>query len=109
MVKVNLFFLDHPDKSGIFNLGTGRAQPFNDIAVAVVNNLKPEAGALALDGIVENKSLEYVAFPDKLKGKYQSFTQANIAKLRAIGYDQPFHDVSAGVSAYIAWLRVNHK
>ncbi|TYQ19670.1 UNVERIFIED_ORG: ADP-L-glycero-D-manno-heptose 6-epimerase [Zoogloea ramigera] len=109
VVSVNLFFLDNPDKSGIFNLGTGRAQPFNDIAVAVVNNLKPEAGALALDAIVEQKLLEYVAFPDKLKGKYQSFTQANIAKLRAIGYDKPFYDVSAGVTAYIAWLKANHK
>jgi len=109
VVSVNLFFLDNPDKSGIFNLGTGRAQPFNDIAVAVVNNLKPEAGALALDAIVEQKLLEYVTFPDKLKGKYQSFTQANIAKLRAIGYDKPFYDVSAGVTAYIAWLKANHK
>jgi len=109
VVSVNLFFLDNPDKSGIFNLGTGRAQPFNDIAVAVVNNLKPQAGALALDAIVEQKLLEYVAFPDKLKGKYQSFTQANIAKLRAIGYDKPFYDVSAGVTAYIAWLKANHK
>ncbi|WP_310181149.1 ADP-glyceromanno-heptose 6-epimerase [Duganella sp. 3397] len=107
VVSVNLFFLDHPDKSGIFNLGTGRAQPFNDIAVAVVNNLKPEGGALTLDAIVEQKLLEYVAFPDKLKGKYQSFTQANIAKLRAIGYDKPFYDVSAGVTAYIAWLKAN--
>ena len=109
VVSVNLFFLDNRDKSGIFNLGTGRAQPFNDIAVAVVNNLKPEAGALALDAIVEQKLLEYVAFPDKLKGKYQSFTQAHIAKLRAIGYDKPFYDVSAGVTAYIAWLKANHK
>ena len=109
VVSVNLFFLDNPDKSGIFNLGTGRAQPFNDIAVAVVNNLKPEAGALGLDAIVEQKLLEYVAFPDKLKGKYQSFTQANIAKLRAIGYDKPFYDVSAGVTAYISWLKANHK
>jgi len=109
VISVNLFFLDNPDKSGIFNLGTGRAQPFNDIAVAVVNNLKPEAGALALDAIVEQKLLEYVTFPDKLKGKYQSFTQANIAKLRAIGYDKPFYDVSAGVTAYIAWLKANHK
>ena len=107
VVSVNLFFLDNPDKSGIFNLGTGRAQPFNDIAVAVVNNLKPEAGALALDAIVEQKLLEYVTFPDKLKGKYQSFTQANISKLRAIGYDKPFYDVSAGVTAYIAWLTAN--
>jgi ADP-L-glycero-D-manno-heptose 6-epimerase len=109
VVSVNLFFLDHPGKSGIFNLGTGKAQPFNDIAVAVVNNLKPAAGALALDAIVEKKLLEYVAFPDKLKGKYQSFTQANIAKLRAIGYDKPFYDVSAGVTAYVTWLKANYK
>lgn len=105
VVKVNLFFLDNPVKSGIFNLGTGKAQPFNDIAVAVVNNLKAEPGVLSLGDITERKLLEYIAFPDKLKGKYQSYTQANIAKLRAIGYDQPFYDVNAGVTAYIAWLK----
>ncbi|MET0323300.1 MAG: ADP-glyceromanno-heptose 6-epimerase [Duganella sp.] len=109
VVSVNLFFLDNPGKSGIFNLGTGRAQPFNDIAVAVVNNLKPEAGAQDLAAIVDSQLLDYVPFPDKLKGKYQSFTQADIGKLRAAGYQPAFYDVEAGVTAYIAWLKANHR
>lgn len=109
VVAVNLFFLDNPDKSGIFNLGTGKAQPFNDIAVAVVNKLHADGGAWTLDAIVERQLLEYVPFPDKLKGKYQSFTQANIAKLRAAGYQQAFADVQTGVGAYIDWLNAQPK
>ncbi len=105
VVDVNLFFLDHPEKSGIFNLGTGRAQQFNDIAVAVVNALKPSGTPLALEQIVTQGLLEYIPFPDKLKGKYQSFTQADIAQLRQAGYDKPFADVATGVSRYIQWLK----
>jgi ADP-L-glycero-D-manno-heptose 6-epimerase len=48
VVAVNLWFFDHPSKSGIFNLGTGRAQPFNDVAIAVVNTLRWPAAALTL-------------------------------------------------------------
>jgi ADP-L-glycero-D-manno-heptose 6-epimerase len=105
VVDVNLFFLEHPEKSGIFNLGTGRAQQFNDISVAVVNALKPAGAPLALEQIVTQGLLEYIPFPDKLKGKYQSFTQADIAQLRHAGYDKPFADVATGVSRYIEWLK----
>ena len=106
VVKVNLFFLDHPEKRGIFNLGTGRAQPFNDLAVATVNALANEGKpALSLQQIVDQGLLEYLPFPEKLKGKYQSFTQADIAALRAVGYDEPFTDVATGVAKYMDWLR----
>ncbi|HJV84591.1 MAG TPA: ADP-glyceromanno-heptose 6-epimerase [Noviherbaspirillum sp.] len=104
VVAVNLFFLEHPEKSGIFNLGTGRAQPFNDIAVAVVNSLRPQGGPLSLSQIVEQGLLEYIPFPDKLKGKYQSFTQADISLLREVGYHQPFMDVNTGVTRYMEFL-----
>ncbi|MFD2366028.1 ADP-glyceromanno-heptose 6-epimerase [Pseudoduganella sp. GCM10020061] len=107
VVAVNLFFHDNPLQSGIFNLGTGRAQPFNDIALAVVNALKAEDGPMDLDAIVQRGLLEYVAFPDKLKGKYQSYTQADISALRAAGYKREFMDVATGVSRYIAWLKQN--
>ena len=93
VVDVNLWFLDHPDKSGIFNLGTGRSQSFNDVANAVV----------AFHGRGE---LEYIAFPDHLKGRYQSFTEADISALRSIGYDKPFQTVEEGVRLYLEWL--NH-
>jgi ADP-L-glycero-D-manno-heptose 6-epimerase len=106
VVKVNLFFLDHPDRRGIFNLGTGRAQPFNDLAVATVNALANEGGApLSLEQIVAQGLLEYLPFPDKLKGKYQSFTQADISALRAAGYAEPFIDVATGVAKYMDYLK----
>lgn len=90
-VAVNLWFFDHPDKTGIFNLGTGRAQTFNDIVNAVIK----------FHGRGE---IEYIDFPDHLKGAYQSYTQADISRLRQAGYDRPFHSVEEGVAKYLAWL-----
>lgn len=90
-VDVNLWFLDHPDTSGIFNVGTGRSQPFNDIARAVI----------AWHGRGE---LEYIPFPDHLRGRYQSFTEADISALRGAGYDKPFKTVEEGVELYLEWL-----
>jgi ADP-L-glycero-D-manno-heptose 6-epimerase len=106
VVKVNLHFLDHPDVSGIFNCGTGRAQPFNDVAQTVVNSLRVHQGQLALplEELVGGGQLRYVAFPDDLKGRYQSHTQADLSQLRAAGYSQPFCDVQTGVSDYVRRL-----
>lgn len=106
VVAVNLWFLDHPRKSGIFNLGTGRAQSFNDVAVAGVNAQRARAGeaALPLADLVERGLIEYIAFPDALKGKYQSFTQADQTRLREAGYDAPFMTVEEGVGKYVEWL-----
>ena len=106
VVAVNLWFLQHPECSGIFNLGTGRAQPFNDVALAAVNAaraLKGEA-ALPLDELVHQQLIEYIGFPDALVGKYQSFTEADLTRLRATGCDHAFADVAQGVSAYVGWL-----
>lgn len=89
--KVNLWFFDNPEKSGIFNLGTGRAQSFLDVANAVI--------AHHGKGLVE-----FIPFPDELKGRYQSFTQANIEQLRAAGYHEPFADVATGIERYLQWL-----
>ncbi len=106
VVKVNMFFLDNPEVSGIFNLGTGQAQSFNDVAVATVNTLRQTDGLppLSLAGLVEQGIIEYVAFPEALKGKYQSFTQADIGALRAAGYDVPFLTVEQGVARYVQHL-----
>lgn len=106
IVKVNLYFLDHPEKSGIFNLGTGRAQTFNDVAQTVVNTCRVHAGLapLSLPELVGQGILEYIAFPDALKGKYQSFTQADMTNLRTIGYTEPMLTVEAGVERYIRAL-----
>ena len=98
--------LDHPEKSGIFNLGTGRAQTFNDMAVASVNTargLKGEA-ALTMEQMRALGIVEYIPFPEALKGKYQSFTEADLSQLRSAGYDAPFLSVEEGVGRYLPWL-----
>ena len=106
VVAVNLWFLDHPDKSGIFNLGTGRAQPFNDVALSVVNALRGAKGDSALDlaGAAQAGLIEYVPFPDALRGKYQCYTQADLTALRASGCDHVFADVQSGVTQYMSTL-----
>ena len=109
VAKVNLHFLDHPGKSGIFNLGTGRAQSFNELAVANVNACRALAGeaALPLAELLRQGFVEYIPFPEALKGKYQSFTQADLARLRAAGYEAPFACVEEGVAHYVKWLDVH--
>jgi ADP-L-glycero-D-manno-heptose 6-epimerase len=105
-VAVNLHFLDNPQTSGVFNCGTGRAQPFNDVALAVVNQLRLRAGraALPLAELVAKGEIRYVDFPDALKGKYQSFTQADLTELRAAGCHHQFSSVQQGVARYVDWL-----
>lgn len=102
IVKANLHFLEKAEKSGIFNLGTGKAQSFNDIAHAVINGVREHGGqkALSLAQMCEEGLIEYIPFPDVLKGRYQSFTQADITRLREAGYTEPFHDVASGVGKY---------
>ena len=106
VVAVNLWFLQHPDCSGVFNLGSGRAQPFNDVAVATVNAVRALDGAAALPlaDLVKQGLVEYIPFPDALVGKYQCFTQADLTRLRATGCDHAFADVATGVQRYVNWL-----
>ncbi len=89
--QVKLWLLDNPKVSGIFNVGTGRSQSFNDVARAVV----------AWHG---RGALEYIPFPEQLRGRYQSFTEADIGALRAAGYPQEFKTVEQGVKHYLDWL-----
>ena len=106
VVNVNLFFLDHPEQSGLFNVGTGAAQSFNEVAVATVNACRKQANqtALNLADMQRQGVIEYIPFPADLKGKYQSFTQADIRALRGAGYDAPFLTVEQGVSRYVEKL-----
>jgi ADP-L-glycero-D-manno-heptose 6-epimerase len=105
-VRVNLYFLDHPECSGIFNVGTGQAQSFNDVAAAVVNAVVQAEGGAArtISQLVADGAIEYIAFPEDLRGKYQAFTQADLARLRAAGYGEPFLGVEEGVTRYCRWL-----
>jgi ADP-L-glycero-D-manno-heptose 6-epimerase len=105
-VKVNLHFLQEKDISGIFNVGTGHAQTFNDVAVATVNACRAAEGkaTLNLAELKQQGAIEYIPFPDALKGKYQSFTEADLSALRKTGYDAPFLTVEEGVGRYVADL-----
>lgn len=103
VVRVNMHFLDNPGSSGIFNLGTGRAQSFNDVAAATVNALRHAEGkpALSLAELHQQELISYIPFPDALRGKYQSYTQADITALRDSGYTQSFLSVEQGVARYV--------
>jgi ADP-L-glycero-D-manno-heptose 6-epimerase len=105
-VKVNLYFLDHPERSGIFNVGTGRAQSFNDVAAAVINSVEHARGGprRGIEELVRAGAIEYIAFPADLAGKYQAFTQADLGAVRQAGYAEPFLSVEEGVQRYCARL-----
>ncbi|MGE4589617.1 MAG: ADP-glyceromanno-heptose 6-epimerase [Acidaminococcaceae bacterium] len=94
VVKVNFFFWDHPELKGIYNCGTGHAHTFNTLA----------KGVLKYFGSGE---LEYVPFPEVLKGKYQSFTEADSSKLLAAGYDGGFTDIEDAIAEYCELLDKN--
>ncbi len=83
------FFLEHPDKSGLFNIGTGHAQSFNDLATAVFNALGRKI------------SIKYIDMPEGLRAKYQYFTEADMEKLCAVGYDKPFATLEEGAGDYV--------
>lgn len=91
VVAVNLWLFDNPQVSGIYNVGTGRAQSFNEVARAAI-------------GWHQGGGIDYIEFPAHLKGRYQSFTEADMAALRAAGYDKPFMPVEIGVPRYMEWL-----
>jgi ADP-L-glycero-D-manno-heptose 6-epimerase len=102
-VAVNLWFLERRGVSGIFNCGTGRAQTFNRLACAVINAV--HGTQLTLHDAVAKGLIEYIPFPPQLQGKYQSFTEADLSKLRAAGYPGEFMEVEQGVAAYVKELQ----
>lgn len=93
VAAVNLWFWEN-SVSGIFNCGTGRAESFQEVADAALN-------------FHQKGEIEYIPFPEKLKGRYQAYTLADQTKLRAAGYDKPFKTVAEGVAEYMAWLNRN--
>lgn len=109
VVGVNLHFWESP-VSGVFNVGTGRAQSFNDVAVAVVNAARAAKGeaALGLQEMVAAGAIEYIPIPEALNSKYQAFTQADLTQLRAAGCTTPFHTVESGTASYVKW-RLAHE
>jgi ADP-L-glycero-D-manno-heptose 6-epimerase len=91
VVAVNLWLLDHPDRAGIWNVGSGRSQTFNEVARAVI----------AYHG---RGSIEYVPFPPRLREAYQSYTEADLSALRRAGYGGRFLSVEEAVPQYLDWL-----
>ena len=103
VVDVNLWFLEHREVSGIFNCGSGRAQTFNQLAAATINSVQGTdhtARELASRGFIE-----YIPFPEGLRQRYQSFTEADLSRLRAAGYRGEFKSVEHGVASYVNELR----
>lgn len=94
VVDVNLWFWQHPEQRGIYNVGTGQAESFKAVAQAIID----------WHGIGE---IEYIPFPDHLKGAYQNYTQADISGLRQAGYEKIFLDVKQGVARYLDWLNAS--
>lgn len=93
-VDVNLYFLNNRDISGIFNCGTGTARSFVDIAEILIEEM-------------EEGDWEEVDFPEKLKGKYQDFTRADLNKLRTAGYSKEFTPLEKGIKKYYQYLANN--
>jgi ADP-L-glycero-D-manno-heptose 6-epimerase len=106
VVNVNLEFLDNPERSGIYNCGTGQSQTFNEVAVATINSVRKKQGnkSLTLDRMLSEKIVTYRSFPEGLESRYQSFTEADLGLLRTAGSKVKFRDVDAGVKAYVDFL-----
>jgi len=106
VVKVNLHFLDHPERSGIFNVGAGSAATYNAVAAATVNACRAAAGAArqSFAELVAAGVISYIPFPPALAGKYQSFTEADLARLRGAGYGAPMLGIDEGVTRYVERL-----
>ena len=109
VVDANLHFWKH-SVSGIYNVGTGRAQSFNDVAAAVINTFRASRGEppLGLQQLVAQEAIEYISIPDALVSKYQAFTQADLTQLRAAGCKIAFQTVESGTANYVDWLLARH-
>jgi len=91
VMAINLWFMQKPQQSGIFNVGTGTPRPFNDVAKAVID----------WHGRGE---IDYIPFPEKLRGSYQSFTKADLSQLRNVGCEHQCKTLEAGMKDYLTWL-----
>ncbi|MDD9856836.1 MAG: ADP-glyceromanno-heptose 6-epimerase [Gammaproteobacteria bacterium] len=106
VVAVNLFLLDNPAVSGIYNVGSGCSCSFNRVAVAVINACRRHRREteITLEQARRGGQIAYIPMPETLRGKYQSYTCADLRQLRAAGYGAPFLDVPQGVGGYVSAL-----
>jgi ADP-L-glycero-D-manno-heptose 6-epimerase len=97
IVRVNLALADGPARNGVFNVGTGHARSFNDVARILIAQLG-------------EGSIDYVPFPESLAGRYQSFTQADLSALRSSGYPESFSTLENGIAQSLeAWNREHER
>ena len=89
IVNVCYFFMNHRKDSGIYNLGTGRARTFLDLA----SNTFSSAG--------REPNIEYIDTPEDIRDKYQYFTEAKMDKLKGIGYEMEFYSLEKGIEDYV--------
>ncbi|MDQ2917615.1 MAG: ADP-glyceromanno-heptose 6-epimerase [Pseudomonadota bacterium] len=106
VVDANLDFYDNGERSGIFNLGSGNAATFNAVAHATINACRGIAGdpPRPFDELIRYGTITYVPMPEALHGKYQSFTQADLTRLRAAGYAAPMLGIDEGIPRYVESL-----
>jgi ADP-L-glycero-D-manno-heptose 6-epimerase len=106
VVKVNLEFLDHPERSGIYNLGSGASATYNEVAVVTINAVRAAEGKApkSLAELVAEGAVRYIPFPPALLGRYQSFTEADLTRLRRAGFAAPMQSVAEGVPRYVERL-----
>ena len=107
VASVNLYMLDHPESSGIVNVGTGCSRSFNDVALAVINTCRTGCGESewTLQDAQQSKAIVYFPLPAELNGKYQSFTEADLQELRALGYADEMTGLETGVRHYVHYLQ----
>jgi ADP-L-glycero-D-manno-heptose 6-epimerase len=89
VVNVCLFLLEHRKNSGLYNLGSGKARTFLDL---VKNTFK---------ALEKEPQISFVPTPEDIRDKYQYFTEANMSKLKSIGYNKPFYTLEEGVADYV--------
>ena len=103
VVNVNLHFWRRP-APGVYNVGTGRAQSFNDVAVAVINTARAPSGESPLAAEPREAASDRVHPVSRQAGQYQAFTQADLTQLRAAGCDLSFQPVEEGTASYARLL-----
>ncbi|MDD5019189.1 MAG: NAD-dependent epimerase/dehydratase family protein, partial [Candidatus Omnitrophica bacterium] len=92
-VEAMFFFVVHPDKTGLFNLGTGEARSWNDLVKALFAALG------------QKPRISYIDMPEELQGRYQYFTQARMDRLRKAGFKAPFRSLEESVADYVGYLK----
>jgi ADP-L-glycero-D-manno-heptose 6-epimerase len=95
-VDMTLYFLDNPDKNGIFNVGSGKARTWNDLVIALFKSISKPL------------NIEYIDLPENLHEKYQYFTEANLSRIRSAGYNNPTVSLEEGVNDYVKNYLLNN-